>query len=100
MSLPLEDPKEHKPSTKANFAHIDFRDRTLINRDFPQVAVDNMWEQSKVRRLRLAGRSGGQTSQGEGNLCGSNGFGYENGMSVMSNRALVIGSMPTPMATS
>ena len=46
-----QDPKEHKPSTKANFAHIDFRDCTLINRDFPQVAVDNMWEQSKVRRL-------------------------------------------------
>jgi hypothetical protein len=45
-----QDPKEHTPSTKANFAHIDFRDRTLINVDFPQDAVDNMWEQSKARR--------------------------------------------------
>jgi hypothetical protein len=46
-----QDPKEHKPSTKANLAHIDFRDRTLINADFQQQAVDNMWDQSKARRL-------------------------------------------------
>jgi hypothetical protein len=47
----LQDPKAHTPSTKANFAHIDFRDRTQINRDFSQETVDNMWEQSKARRL-------------------------------------------------
>ena len=39
----LQDPKEHKPSTKAKVAHIDFRDRKLINRDYNQEAVDSMW---------------------------------------------------------
>jgi hypothetical protein len=50
-----QDPKEHKPSTKANLAHIDFRDRTLINRNYDQQAVDMMWEKSKIGRLRSLG---------------------------------------------
>ncbi len=50
-----QDPKEHTPSTKANFAHIDFRDRTLINRDYSQFAVDKMWENSKAARLSSLG---------------------------------------------
>jgi hypothetical protein len=48
----LQDPKDHKPSTKANLAHIDFRDRKLINRNYAQKAVDTMWEKSKIGRLR------------------------------------------------
>ncbi len=43
-----QDPKTHTPSTKANFAHIDFRDRKLINRYFTQAAVDAMWEKSNA----------------------------------------------------
>jgi hypothetical protein len=52
----LQDPKEHKPSTKANLAHIDFRDRNLINRDYPQTAVDKMWRMSKIGRLKSLGQ--------------------------------------------
>ena len=48
----LQDPKEHTPSTKANLAHIDFRDRKLINRNYDQTAVDTMWEKSRIGRLR------------------------------------------------
>jgi hypothetical protein len=51
----LQDPKEHKPSTKANLAHIDFRDRSLINRDYSQAAVDTMWGRSKIGRLTSLG---------------------------------------------
>ena len=50
-----QDPKQHTPSTKANLAHIDFRDRNLINRDFTQAAVDTMWEKSKAGRLSSLG---------------------------------------------
>ncbi len=50
-----QDPKEHKPSTKANLAHIDFRDRKLIKRDYNQEAVDSMWERSRIGRLRSLG---------------------------------------------
>jgi hypothetical protein len=50
-----QDPKEHKPSTKANLAHIDFRDRNVINRDYTQAAVDTMWEKSKAGRLSSLG---------------------------------------------
>jgi hypothetical protein len=50
-----QDPKEHKPSTKANLAHIDFRDRELINRDYTQTAVDTMWGKSSIGRLRSLG---------------------------------------------
>jgi hypothetical protein len=50
-----QDPKEHTPSTKANFAHIDFRDRTLINRDYTQDAVDKMWGKSRDGRLNSLG---------------------------------------------
>jgi hypothetical protein len=50
-----QDPKEHKPSTKANLAHIDFRDRSLINRDYSQTAVDSMWERSIIGRRKSLG---------------------------------------------
>ena len=50
-----QDPKTHRPSTKANFAHIDFRDPTLINRDFSQAAVEKMWEKSNAGRLSSLG---------------------------------------------
>jgi hypothetical protein len=50
-----QDPKDHTPSTKANFAHIDFRDRTLINKDFNQTAVDKMWDNSRAGRLSSLG---------------------------------------------
>lgn len=46
-----QDPKTHKPTTKANFAHIDFRDRKLIKKDFAQETVDTMWAQSEKGRL-------------------------------------------------
>ena len=51
----LQDPKAHTPSTKANLAHIDFRDRELINRDYTQTAVDTMWGRSRIGRLRSLG---------------------------------------------
>lgn len=50
-----QDPKEHTPSTKANLAHIDFRDSNLINRDFKQDAVDTMWDKSRAGRLSSLG---------------------------------------------
>jgi hypothetical protein len=50
-----QDPKEHTPSTKANFAHIDLRDRELINGDFEQKNIDGMWVKSKEGRLRSLG---------------------------------------------
>jgi hypothetical protein len=47
-----QDPKQHTPSTKANFAHIDLRDRELINGDFKQEDIDSMWKKSQEGRLR------------------------------------------------
>jgi hypothetical protein len=47
-----QDPKEHTASTKANFAHIDLRDRELINGDFKQEDIDSMWKKSSEGRLR------------------------------------------------
>ncbi|HEV2263623.1 MAG TPA: hypothetical protein VGR79_03715 [Stellaceae bacterium] len=51
----LQDPKEHTPTKKVNFAHIDFRDRELINKDFTQDAIDAMWKASEAGRRKSLG---------------------------------------------
>lgn len=50
-----QDPKTHRPTTKANFAHIDLRDRELIKRDFTQEAIDSMWARSRIGRSESLG---------------------------------------------
>lgn len=45
-----QDPVKHTRSTKANFAHIDLRDRDLINRDVPQSLIKGMWDATRANR--------------------------------------------------
>lgn len=44
------DPKTHKPTEKANLAHMD-----LSKIDLPVGAIDKMWETSKIGRLKSLG---------------------------------------------